>query len=148
MYNNIGKKIMVLSQIIGWLWFVAGTVVGIILLARAEQIGLVVLVSGVVALLSSWFLYGFGQLVSDIHEMKGNQPASAPTPAPVSIPATEKKIHEMKGNQPASAPTPAPVSIPATEKKEESMATHNCPKCGAKNAVSRVFCKECGERLS
>ena len=132
MYNNVGKKIMELAQIIGWLCFVAGIIAGIILLATGKQIGWAVLGGGVVELVSSFFLYGFGQLVNDIHEMKGNEPASAPMPVPVSTPATKQR-QEV---------------VIEPKKKEESMATHNCPKCGAKNAVSRVFCKECGERLS
>ena len=139
MYNNVGNKIKVLAQVVGWLCFVAGIIAWIVLLACGEQIGWAVLGSGVLALVSSWFLYGFGQMVDDIHEMRGNEPASIPTPEePTSKPVVEQK----------NAVVIEPKKMSKAEEKDESMATHNCPKCGAKNPISRVFCKECGERLS
>lgn len=129
MDNKVGKK--ELAQIIGWLCFVAGIIAGIILLATGEQIGWAVLGSGVVVLFSCWFIYGFGQLVHDVHEIKEKGPASAAVP--VSTPATEQR-----------------QKVVIEPKKERRIidGNTNCPKCGAKNEVSRVFCKECGERLS
>ena len=54
MYNNVGNKIKVLAQVVGWLCFVAGIIAWIVLLACGEQIGWAVLGSGVLALVSLW----------------------------------------------------------------------------------------------
>lgn len=70
MYNNVGKKIMVLSQICGWLGLAAGIITWIALLADENPLGWIALGGGIVSLLSSWFFYGFGQLVQDMHEAK------------------------------------------------------------------------------
>lgn len=70
MYKNVGEKIMALSQALGWLGLVAGIIIWIVLLINGNQLGWISLGGGVVSLFSSWFFYGFGQLVQDIHEQK------------------------------------------------------------------------------
>ncbi len=90
MYNNVGNKIMVLAEFLGWLCFSAGIIAWIALLASGNiLLGWIMLGSGVVVLISSWFLYGLGQLVHDVHEIKDKGLASIA--APVSKPATRQK---------------------------------------------------------
>ena len=80
MYNNIGKKIMILSKIIGWLLLAAGVIVCFILLsndinsgwdrpvrAKDNIYGWIALATGIAGFISSWFICGFGQLVDDVH---------------------------------------------------------------------------------
>ena len=89
MYKNVGEKIKVLAQVIGWTCFAAGIIVWIALLVNENPIAWVALGSGVTMLISSWILYGFGQMVDDIHVMKDKM--LAPTIAPVSKPTAEPK---------------------------------------------------------
>jgi hypothetical protein len=70
MYDNVGNKIKVLAQILGWLGLIGGGIVWIVLLAKENPIGWVGLGAGIVWFLFSWFLYGFGQLVQDVSESK------------------------------------------------------------------------------
>ena len=67
MYKNVGKKIMVLAKVFGWLFFFVGIIAGLINLDDGNDlVGYVALAIGVVSLISSWYLYGFGQLVDDV----------------------------------------------------------------------------------
>lgn len=81
MYQNIGKKIMMLAQIIGWLFLVAGVIVFIASFPDKydgpEVYGWIALGVGVLSFISSWFLYGFGQLVDDVSVIR-NAPKEAP----------------------------------------------------------------------
>lgn len=74
MYKNVGKKIMVLAQVLGWLLLIAGIIVGLVYLSNSysgdDMKGVIALATGVVSFISSWFLYGFGQLVNDVNVIK------------------------------------------------------------------------------
>ena len=69
MYNNVGKKIMVLAQILGWVGLIAGIITWIVLLSNYEKVGgWLSLLGGILSFVFSWFMYGFGQLVQDVHD--------------------------------------------------------------------------------
>ncbi len=86
MYNNVGKKIMVLAQVLGWVGLIAGIITWIVLLSNYEKLGgWLSLIGGVLSFVFSWFMYGFGQLVQDIHEGKMNAPNGS---------SDEKKIEQ------------------------------------------------------
>lgn len=73
LYNNIGGKLRVLAKVIGVLGLVLA-VIGLLLMMVGESaefdIGLVMVIAGPVLLLCSWPVYGFGQLVDDVHEIR------------------------------------------------------------------------------
>lgn len=85
MYNDIGKKIQILGRILGWTLLIVGCLAWLILLTngytsdygryfyeRSDDIwGWVSLVIGVMGFISSWFICGFGQLVDDVHALRG-----------------------------------------------------------------------------
>lgn len=80
MYKNVGTKIMALAQICGWLCLFAGVIAWINFLGNGDSgIGWISLLIGVVGLLFSWPLYGFGQMVDDIKAMRNGteKPAEA-----------------------------------------------------------------------
>lgn len=63
MYDDIGKKIKILSKILGIL-----SAIGWFIIAIMNDWGVLLgIVLAVVIFLYSWFGYGFGQLVDDIH---------------------------------------------------------------------------------
>ena len=70
MYNDIGKKIKILAQVLGWILLIVGVIFALIYLTDSNSandfIGGIGLVVGIVGFISSWFLYGFGQLVDDV----------------------------------------------------------------------------------
>jgi 4-hydroxybenzoate polyprenyltransferase len=79
MYSNLGKKIMVIGKILGWMLLIAGTIVWLVLLgndtdnarSKIDNIyGWLCLIAGILGFLSSWFVCAFGQLVDDVHVMR------------------------------------------------------------------------------
>ena len=83
MYTDIGKKIQSLGQFLGWFSLIAGFFAWLILItngydgyygyeyiAEDDIWGWICLVSGVMGFSSSWFTYGFGQLVDDVHALR------------------------------------------------------------------------------
>ena len=76
MYDNIGKKIKALAK---WTFIVeaiAAAIAGIALMFTDEELiifGLLALLLGpVVAWVSSWLLYGFGELVDKVCDIESN----------------------------------------------------------------------------
>ncbi len=68
-YENIGNKIKGLAQMVFVVEAIAAVITGIALMATDEDLilyGLLVLIVGpIIAWVSSWLLYGFGQLVEN-----------------------------------------------------------------------------------
>lgn len=72
MYKNVGKKIQVLAQVLGWIYLIGGlgSCIAILILQEPIEIALIALGSGFVCMLLTWGLYGFGQLIEDTHDIK------------------------------------------------------------------------------
>lgn len=102
MYDNIGKKIQSIAQITGWCALIIGALTWMILLLNGEAeylwygyskfvytteddwIAWVSLLTGVSYYIASWFIYGFGQLVDDVHAMREKDSTPATPEAPSS----------------------------------------------------------------
>ena len=76
MYDNIGKKIKGLAKAVFIVEAIAMVITGIALMASDEYmipIGLLVMVVGpLVAWVSSWLLYGFGELIDKTCDIERN----------------------------------------------------------------------------
>ena len=75
MFNDVGKKLMSLAQIIAAIVIALGCVVGLSLLMLTENafMGFIIIVLGVLwGWLSGVLLYAFGQLVDDTHTISEN----------------------------------------------------------------------------
>lgn len=87
MYQNIGKKIQTLAKIIGWLLLIAGAIACLVFLIKSAEVSsdyryaerlkeeyntyaIISLVSGFVGYISTWILYGFGQIVEDVRAIR------------------------------------------------------------------------------
>ena len=168
MYNNVGNKIMGLAQVLCWLGIIASIAMGVLLITIPDAMvldftyrmrlrlpfsvtevpviaGIVVMVVGsLISWLSSWLLFGFGQMVRDAHIIANNasspmrlrpltaltadRPAPAPlaaTPPPAPAPAAPAApaaapAPEVAGvaplAQPAPAASPAPDAVPLLTK--------------------------------
>lgn len=81
MYSNVGKKIMILAQVLGWIFLIGGIIFGITYLSdhtsSNDVLCVIGFVGGPLLFISSWFLYGFGQLVDDVSIIR-NAPKEAP----------------------------------------------------------------------
>lgn len=78
MFSNIGakiKKFAIYYAIFGLLFAVAGLIAAIG--CGFDDVGLICLVGGVVGgcctFVNSWFVYGFGQLIDDVHALKNDK---------------------------------------------------------------------------
>ena len=69
MFDNIGGKIKTLASVITWLGIVGSVIIGIILMATAEELIFAGIIIAIVGSISSWIgsflLYGFGELVEN-----------------------------------------------------------------------------------
>lgn len=78
MYKNVGKKIKVLAQVLGWLCLAVGIILALVYLtdelSQNDLLGFIGLAVGVVTFIASWFMYGFGQLVDDVRALRNKKP--------------------------------------------------------------------------
>ena len=72
MYNNIGNKIKTLAQIVAFVEIILSVIIGLVLLFQEIiGFGLIILIFGpLIAWISSWLLYGFGELIESTEENK------------------------------------------------------------------------------
>jgi Na+-transporting methylmalonyl-CoA/oxaloacetate decarboxylase gamma subunit len=76
MYNNIGAKIKVLAKVIAWVGIICSVITGIGLIIDGNYltvIGICVILVGTLFFwISSWFMYGFGELIAKAAEIAKN----------------------------------------------------------------------------
>ncbi len=170
MFDNIGRKIMPLAQVVCWIGIVGCVITGTVLLFIDEDLVLTGILLAVFGSLLSWigsfFLYGFGQLIDNTDTIVGQnrllikngsqkeQPAqsdrmnaaeysAAPTPGPQSNAAFD-----------SAAPTLGPQAKAADESASgdavEVEVVDNliiCPACGFRQLPSRTRCWKCGMKF-
>lgn len=82
MFDNIGGKIKALAQVVCWIGIVCSVIYGIVLMTTDEDLvmaGFIVLVMGsVLAWVSSFALYGFGQLIENTDKIVLNTQQAYP----------------------------------------------------------------------
>ncbi len=76
MFENVGRKIKGFVKIIFWIEAIASVVAGIVYMATAwdtQWIGLFIAAGGIlVAWISSWMLYGYGEIIDKLIEIERN----------------------------------------------------------------------------
>lgn len=73
MFRNIGNKIRIFATVLTWIGIVISSLVGIITMVDFPLIGLLIVVLGCFgSWLSSFVLYGFGELIVNVNEIKEN----------------------------------------------------------------------------
>lgn len=148
MYENIGGKIKGLAKAIFIIEAIAAVITGFVLMASDSDtflIGLLVMIIGsIVAWVSSWFLYGFGELIDKACEIekntrKDNDESNQHTEAPIST-----NLSDTCNRENVSAPKSTPkntakyncISIDSIGKKSHG----TCVVCRAGN-VDLEMCK-------
>lgn len=106
-----------------------------------------------VALVSSWLLYGFGQLIenSDIVAKNTQAPATRPVARQTTTPPVARQTATPPAAQ-ATAPQVAPMTGENAQKppvKPESREHGDiaCPSCGQVQNENRRVCYKCGQRF-
>lgn len=73
MFENIGGKIKGLAKIVFLLEIIAAVIVGLVLVDGTEGLSLLYAIAGVlVAWVSVWFLYGFGEIIDKLCDIERN----------------------------------------------------------------------------
>ena len=73
MFDNIGRKIKSLSQFVCWIGIICSVISGIVITASDEDLmflGFLIMIIGpLVSWISSFTLYGFGQLIENTDQL-------------------------------------------------------------------------------
>lgn len=81
MFDNIGSKIKGLAQALFWLEIIASVIVGVVLIENTKGLSLLYVLAGViVALVSAWVLYGFGEIIDKLCDIETNTRGGAGKP--------------------------------------------------------------------
>lgn len=143
MFNNIGKKIKTLAEIITVLGILASIVTAIVIWTTVEYsflIGLGILVFGCIfAWIGSFLLYGFGELIESTKRIEQTicpqTPGASNKPANVSFYNADDLSYEIAD--------PAPQQYSSTTANPTIM--WKCPKCHTPYMKDVKRCDVCGE---
>ena len=150
-YENIGGKIKIWAKWIFIIEAIGAIITGICFLAdRGFEEGwwaLIIIVCGpIVALVSTWILYAFGELVEDIHDMSNapqmkNIDRNLQLLANPIIREAEEKTKREKENTKREAAADK-VACSTTEK-----GTIICSQCKFEQPSNRSVCWHCGAKF-
>ena len=100
MFDNIGGKIKSLAQVVFWIGIICSVISGFVMIGTNEDLiflGLVIIIIGsLVSWVSSFTLYGFGQLIENTDQLVQN--AKVPTTNKSKSYQENKKITVNKNN--------------------------------------------------
>ena len=141
MYDNIGQKIKGLAKAIFIIEAILFIFIGIALMIAPGGflVGLLVVVGGFLcSWISSWLLYGFGEIIDLLQENKAKTTAlynaycqNHTTEAYKAVAKIQKMVAEETEAKPEKNPT----------------ATIKCPSCGFEQKNDRTLCWKCGPHL-
>ena len=162
MYNNIGKKIKALAKAAFVVEAIAAVIAGIILLIETEEwlYLLIVVLGPVVAWISSWLLYGFGEIIDKLCDIERNtrggeceipkiSSSRRDTPSAVKggTQATKGGKRSVKSVSTTDS-TPTKVHDTIAETESESALLDSDEATIRDIEYIDVFCPGCGEALS
>ena len=135
MYDNIGEKIKGLAKAGFIVEAIAAVITGIALMVSADYliiVGVLVLLLGpIVAWVSSWLLYGFGELIDNVCTIAANTRTSKN--ASTNFNTANNVINKMEGAKPFFKSVPA----------NQTSTRRCCPYCG--ETITSKICAMCGK---
>ena len=159
-YNNIGNKIKILAKFIFIIESIITVILGIYLIAVADDnqdslraVGIFTILLGpIIAWISSWLLYAFGQLVDDTQEIRNTSSKthyySDEVKSTQNVISTTKETAILpETTETKTTPTPPEIKdIPEGNKyyidtKKDKLV---CLKCGFEQPTNRNVCWQCG----
>ena len=127
MWNDIGRKLQTLAKVFCWLGIIGSIVWGIVIMTQNNRIqspiftGILYIVIGCLASwIGSWAIYGLGIVVEYVENGGGRSYAESPAGSAFHGTTTSDGGVQTLGSY------------------------WTCPKCKARNPMSKVECKECG----
>ncbi len=73
MFDNIGGKIKGLAKVLFWIEAISAVIAGLVTVEVTEGFSLLFALAGIlVAWISSWFLYGFGEIIDKLCDIERN----------------------------------------------------------------------------
>ncbi len=70
MFRGIGKKIMLLARVYALAVLAVTLIVALVLIGSGSKLVWLCLLAGALLFVLAWPMYGFGQLVQDVHDMR------------------------------------------------------------------------------
>ena len=161
MYNNIGTKIKGLAKGIFVVEAISFIIAGISLMAAGDDLillGLLTMLCGpIVAWVSSWILYAFGELVDTNCENERNTRNILDKLDKIYIEKDNKPTEEKKTVVKKSPATTVSTNETPIENKEErtdtvpfsitEKGTIICPQCNFEQPKNRKCCWHCGAKF-
>lgn len=155
LYENVGGKIKRLAK---WMFIVeaiSAFIAGIVLAADTDVLYILLCIVGpIVAWVSSWVLYAFGELVEDVHAMRNKERSSIG--AINSIHTGEHNGQQTVSCNKESSSTDTINSSHTSEDNDQQTVSRNkkntysffvgywvCPKCNRGNPDELDKCKWC-----
>ena len=144
MFDNIGSKIKMASQVICWVGIVSSVIGGIGAMLSGVFFGglLLAILGSFVSWVGSFMTYGFGQMVENsdtmvglLYEMKRSNAAGT---------------QEQRRESAAGAHVPMQTSTSKLADYSAPVNAHTsgawvCKHCQTRNINTALFCKDCGE---
>ena len=156
MYNNIGKKIKILAQVVFLIEAIVSVIAGLVIWVESESLSLwsvvFLFVGPLVAYISSWILYGYGEIIVKLFEIERNThkeqsetdhatEKSERNPAENTIQEKEEQVEQKTEKQELGD-----ISVRDEANKDECIVV-TCPKChekvSLKKADSEAKCTAC-----
>ena len=149
LYINIGAKIKTWAKWIFIIEAISAIIGGIGFIVNDDGgIGFVIMVFGpLLAWVSSWLLYAFGELDEDVHALRNKEEGakeSAGYGAEKNDESFTKIVNALKESAPVTTgkdPNKGNAPISAEIKAGEKI----CPKCGTAQRADRCVCWNCGQ---
>lgn len=136
MYDYIGEKIKGIAMVLGWVVLGISVIVWLVcLFTGVGAVSWIALAYGILTLISTWFLYGFGQLIDDAGAMRAYlcelaNGGTKQTKTTVHTGRKEKTLADLKPEVPIKAVIVDDGWI--------------CGSCQTKNSLNYSQCKKCG----
>jgi len=153
MYENIGGKIKGLAKVLFILEAIVAFITGIYLIAEAnndsDTFFCVLLMFGgpIMAWISSWCLYGFGELVDKACSIESKL-------CPEETKPQNPTLYQEYNSTPFQAPAPVQTSNNSDVNKSNAPVSAEmrngekvCPKCGTAQRADRTVCWSCGQHF-
>ena len=148
LYTDIGAKIKNWAKWIFIVESIAAIITGIALMFEdAVFIGFIVLICGpLVAWVSSWILYAFGEFVEDTKAIRYNTEiiiqSTNHNPVEETARNNKSEAKECPNHQPEVCTKNKAVNVPTENSVEDT--TWVCGKCNTRNLLSNNACWRCG----
>lgn len=138
MFKNIGEKIKTLAKLVFVMVSAISVIAGIVLGTSISGLFLFIIIVGPVsAWIFSWFLYGFGEIITQLKILAGTQETDEPEKS-----RKEKKTADRASKQKETEPEVEPEDEPE-EDEEYVIPQLVCPKCGTQHDYDYPRCPKC-----